>query len=152
MSKLVITKLTLEQLREIQVSPDQAVGKLPQLLETLSDQDQEIRAWAADCIQSVEELDAEAARTVAAYCSHSNESIASWACRLIGISASVVDYQDQLITALEKHDSLGVKQSAAQALAKVGCGLSERARVCLQQAADSSDARLQRLAKQALEQ
>ena len=143
-------RLQLSELQYLQSHPEEITAKIDDVFETLSDTDEEVRAWAADCLQEVECLDGELATRVATLCRHEDDVVVNWACRTLGKALSVDLCQDQLREVLASHPNLGVKQSAAEAL----CELSEAnssTKEALREAASSSDPRLQRLAKRALE-
>jgi HEAT repeat protein len=143
-------RLSLEELQQLHRTPETIPERVVQILEVLDDPDEEVRAWAADCLSEIQQLDAAQAQKVAALCNHPNESVAQWACATLAKAHQLEGFQDLLVDALERHSSMGVRQSAVKSLGKL-TKVSPRTVTALQQAAQASDARLQRLAKAALE-
>ena len=143
------TPLTLEQLTELHRDPKRIPEQLTQLLITLTDHDEEVRAWAADCLQEAPQLDDQRAEQVAKYCNHENEVVANWACLTLAKAEHLIRFQEQLVTAVKQHSSLGVRQSAVKTLCELVAANSETLNA-LEDAAKSLDPRLQRLAKNAL--
>jgi len=143
-------QLDLAELQELHNFPDRVPCQIVQVLEALTQENEETRAWAADCLSVVVQLDEHQTSQVSEFCSHENEFVANWACKTLAKSKHLDQFQDRLVEALEKHPSTGVKQSAANALA----GLSKASPhtvQALQAATQFADARLQRLAKAALQ-
>jgi 2-oxo-4-hydroxy-4-carboxy--5-ureidoimidazoline (OHCU) decarboxylase len=143
-------RLQIDELQHLQSHPEEIVGKIDQIFETLTDADEEVRAWAADCLQEVECLENELVGRIAGLCKHQNHVVVNWACRTLGKASSVGLCEDELASVLRDHPSVAVKQSAAEALCELTAA-KESTKAALQQAAASSDVRLQRLAKKVLE-
>lgn len=143
-------RLTLEQLQELHQHPERIPSQICWLLETLTSDNEELRAWATDCIQELPALDDPSAAEVAAYCQHKNQFVANRACLTLEKATNLPQFQDSLAQALVSHASIGVRQSAAATLGALTTA-NPATRKALTAAAESSDARLQRLAKVALE-
>lgn len=62
--------LPLSELQHLQAHPQEIAARIEDLFETLTDGDEEVRAWAADCLQEIEHLDGELAFRVATLCQH----------------------------------------------------------------------------------
>lgn len=143
-------ELDLPELQELHNSPDRVPGQIVQVLQAMTQENEEVRAWAADCLSVVEELDDQQSSQVSTFCNHENEAVANWACKTLAKSKHLDQFQDLLVEALEKHLSTGVKQSAANALGGL-VKASPHTVQALQAATLVADARLQRLAKAALQ-
>ena len=143
-------RLSLDELQYLQSHPDQISARLDEIFETLTDPEEEIRAWAADCLQEIDQLDVEQSAKVAGLCQHDNHTIVNWACRTLAKSVNVNNCQDTLADVLVRHPNVEVKQTATEALCEIS-EASDSTRQALVQAASSQDPRLQRLAKRALD-
>lgn len=143
------SRLTIDQLQQLQRNPEAISAKIMDVLNTLTDDDEEVRAWAADCLQEIEVVDPSQAIEVAELCSHSNQVVVNWACKTLAKAVNVSDFQDQLASVLEQHADAGVQQSAAAVLGQVK-ELNQHARVALEKAVASKEAGVRRIASQTL--
>lgn len=139
----------LEQLKQIVGQTKRIVSEIPSVILSLTSPDEETRAWAADCLQEVEQLTTAQADTIESYCEHECQFVAFWTCKLLGRAQNVDRYQEKLAKCLASRDEVGVRQVAAQSLAGVKVA-SESALLALTAASQSSDPRLQRLATETL--
>ena len=143
--------LGLASLQEISRNPHLAASQVMALLSTLRTADEELRAWAADCLQLVTRPPQDVVPQLALACSDACPPVAVWACILLGrLGEQALPWQDALVVALQQHDSLTVRQQAARALGQI-TGIGAAALAALEQATACNDPRLQRLATQALE-
>ncbi|MCA9133697.1 MAG: HEAT repeat domain-containing protein [Planctomycetales bacterium] len=143
--------LSLETLQLLATGQEPADAYVCELLATLESEDEEVRAWASDALQTVEQPAPQLADTLAGLCSSGQTPpVASWACKLLSkLDAAAEQHQSALVDVLEKHPEITVRQQAAIALSTVSKWTSAAAEA-LQRAASSSDPRLQRLATAAL--
>ncbi len=111
--------------------------------------DEAVSQWA---VAALEELGPPAAGSVgdlSALIADSKELVAYWATTLIGrLGSKAGSAVESLVSALQDSPHLAVQQRAAWALGKIG-GRSSIASAALDQASQSSDARLAKLATQA---
>jgi hypothetical protein len=151
MSTTVSSKqaLNLGQLKKLSNEPNRIVTDLFRVLLTMADPIEETRAWAADCLQAVEEIDVAKAEEIAPLCEHESEFVVYWTLTMLGKSGNVNAYQTQLTQALINNPSTVVRQAAASVLRQATAATAET-RAALEQAATSRDPRLKRLAEQAL--
>lgn len=152
-----VSILTLDDIREIVSNPALTGTQVESLLETLAAtdgqhaEDEELRAWASDALQGVALDDLTVADRVAEYCSHSTSAAALWACKLIGrLGDASARYELQLVSALQAHPDVVVRQQAASALGKQ-TSLKITTIAALEEAAESSDPRLSRLARRTID-
>ena len=142
--------LTLEQLKSLADQPTQVLIHVKEILLALASTDEEVRAWAADCLQLIEVLPETETAQVAGMLDHASEYVVTWACKSLSKSSVIDGYQNELVLVLNGHPNTGVKQAAAAAIAMVG--RAEQSTLdSLAKAAESNDPRLQRLAKEALQ-
>lgn len=142
--------LSIEQLRQLASDPSQSRSRLIPLLNELRADDDEVKGWVNDCLTLVEALPSSLAPQLSTYCSDTHVAVASWACKLLGrLGHDGSAWQDVLVNALTNHESTAVKQAAAAALANIQ-GLSAATLQALRLAAQTDDARLKRLAEQAM--
>ncbi len=121
------------------------------LAEAAGDADEEVREWAA---AALEELGAPAAEDVPRLSAllASDEPVAYWAATLLGrMEGDGQAAVTSLVAALRTHPAVAVRQRAAWALGKMGSAAAA-ATAALEEAALADDARLARLAGQALRQ
>jgi hypothetical protein len=143
--------LSIEQLKQIVGDPARAPSQLFAILRSLRSDDDELKGWANDCLQTVTAVPANFVPELTQYCSEPCVPVAAWACKLLGRQgADAREWQDVLVQALESHASVAVRQSAAAALGSIP-GLSAVTIQALTLASQADDARLKRLAVQALE-
>lgn len=147
-------RLTIEQLQHIQATGVVGASQIDAILLTLEASSEEQRAWAVDCLGLVEELPQELVGEAGVWVKSPNDSIVAWACRLLGKSNfESQSCQAMLCEVLGRHASISVQQEAAKALIawQERGALSQDAISALTKASESSDARLKRIASQALE-
>lgn len=142
--------LPLATLQQLAMEPEQSQSRMMSILGSLASDDEEVRAYASDCLEQIEAPDPEMLTQLASHCSERTPSVANWACKLLGRIGSAA-CQAPLIAALKEHESIGVRQQAALALTKI-TDLQPEAIEALKEAALSDDRRLQRIAQQGLEQ
>ncbi len=141
--------LPLDKLQQLALEPEQAQSHMLSILSSLASDDEEVRAYASDCLEQIETPEPAALAQLASHCTAHSAPIANWACKLLGRIGTIA-CQGPLTAALNEHESLGVRQQAALALAKLA-NLQPGTIAALKQAALSNDPRLQRVAQQALE-
>lgn len=147
--------LALSELQELVTSEQVAPGHVMSLLKTLESPDEEVRAWTCDALQRVDRLPFETLAEVARLCGAKPDTVAVWACRIVGNAAGLRGgFQRELIAALRKHDCITVRQEAARALKRCqeDQALRDEAVAALVEASQEADPRLQRIALQALDQ
>lgn len=149
------TALTLEQLQQLASAGAPPDGQILNLLITMSDSQEETRAWASDVLQSVEVLPRGLADSVAAKCLDPHPPVAAWACTLLGkLESDAAKHQSNIAACLNTHPSISTRQQAALALGSIAAhepiGLESATLESLRRAAASDDARLKRLAAAAL--
>ena len=150
MSAMTDSGFKLDQLKLIASQPERIIDDLVAVLMSLTSDDEETRAWAVDCIQSIESLPQSKADSIAGLCEHSSDAVVNWTCRLLGKAENVDAFQKQLTHVLLNQTCITARQTAAMAL---GCvqKASTETKQGLEVAAQNSDPRLQRLAKESLE-
>lgn len=146
-----MTQLDLEQVKKLASNPVDAAESAVALIECLSCDDEEIRAWTSDALQAIEQVPDVLGSTLAERTMHALGPVASWSCRLLGkLGPAATGYQAALARALNEHENLGVKQQAVVALSHIPT-LDATTIKAVEQAAEHADPRLSRLAKQTLE-
>lgn len=134
-----------------QAGPEARAAALP-LLKACGDEDEDVREWAVESLENlgppqVEDLDELAGRLASP-----TADIAYWAATLIGrLGAEAAPAVGALAAALSAHPAIEVKQRSAWALGQIGSAAAG-ARAALNDAAQSDDPRLARLAAKALQQ
>ncbi len=150
MSTVTGNCIPLARLRELVADPAAADQQLIAVVLTMLDDDEEVRAWASDVLTTVEQPAPDLAPQLVELTRHVNAPVAGWACKLLGrLGSHATQYQQALAMALSTHADTSVKQLAALALQNVP-ELNQATLDALRMASSSSDARLSRLAKQAL--
>ncbi len=143
--------LTLEEVQRLAGDPEAAARQALALLLTLLAEDEELRAWTNDALQTIASPPDELANTLCQHCEHASPVVASWSCKLLGrLGGSNAKHQSALAGTLAKHPNTGVRQQAALALSEMG-ELTPTSLEALRQASVSDDARLQRIATSTLE-
>ena len=144
--------LTLEKLRRLAAGDEPAETHVMELLESMRSQDEEVRAWTSDALQTVEVLPKELARNVADMCLQPSAAVSAAACRLlVKLGDEATQYQAAIVACLTQHPEITARQQAALALSSVA-GLTPETLAALREAAESPDPRLKRLASNALNQ
>lgn len=144
--------LTLVQMGRMAAGDESAAEHAWQLLAVMQSEDEELRAAAADALQTIDHLATELAEPIAGQCSHPSPAVAAAACRLLTkLGDAACDYQSAVVGCLSGHPDPSARQQAAWALGQMGL-LSEHSQSALRQAASSTDPRLKRLALSALGQ
>lgn len=147
--------LSLEQLQQLASGGEPPEGQLLNLLVTMSDDEEETRAWASDVLQTVEVLPRSLADSVSDRCLDPHPPVAAWACTLLGkLESDAHKYQSHIVACLNTHPSVSTRQQAALALSSIAerepGTLDEATLESLRHATASDDPRLKRLATQAL--
>ncbi len=150
MSAMTDSGFKLDQLKQIATHPERIIDDLVAILMSLTSDDEETRAWAVDCIQSIESLPQNKAEAIAGLCDHHCDAVVNWTCRMLGKAENVDPFQKQLTKVLLNHTCITARQTASMALGHVK-NASTETKQGLEVAAQSSDPRLQRLAKESLE-
>lgn len=144
------SSINLEQMNQWATDASQVKQHLLEIIGSFAIDDAEVRACAAECLETLEQIEDGLAMSVVPLCKHASEFVANWSCYTLGKAKNVEDFQSYLADALENSPSVLVKQAATLALQNVSH--AEEATIkALQQATKSTDARLQRLARNALE-
>jgi hypothetical protein len=141
--------LTLDQLKAISGNPSRICGELSAVILSMTDPDEETRAWAADCMEEVESIDRSKADEIFPLSQHQAEFVVYWTITMLGKSGDVSPYENQIVNILNSHPTIVVRQAAAKALAHLRTA-SEETMSALKEAAASTDPRLKRLAEQTL--
>ena len=141
---------SLEELQRWLHQPADLPLHLRQLLLAVANEDEEIRAWSADCLQAIERIDDQQADIAVNLIDHDCDYVVHWVCQVLAKSVGVARFQPQLTAVLKNHSNLGVRQAAAATLRCVE-PLAPATRQALQQAAADDDPRLRRLSQQALD-
>jgi hypothetical protein len=142
--------LSLEKMQRLAAGDEAAEVYVLELLTNLQAADEEIRAGAADALQTIEHLPSEWASQVSEYCVHSKPAVAAAACRLVSkLGEIATTYQAAVVDCLTQHADVSARQQAALALGSIP-QLSPESCLALEQAALSEDPRLKRLAQAAL--
>ena len=144
-----VALLSIETIRPLVGSPENASQHVNALLQTLASEDEEVRAWASDALAECSPIEKDW-QHIAGMIDSPNAVVAGWSCKLLGRSATCATlFQGRLANALKNHSDVGVRQMAALALRSAET-INDATRVALEGAALSADPRLQRLAKRAL--
>ncbi len=138
----------LERLKELVREPDQANTHAIAVLLTLLSDDEETRAWASDVLTELNPP-ASVANQLVELTRHVNAPLAGWACKLIAKLPNAADHQTAVANALRNHPEISVRQVAALALGQLAY-INGDSKEALEIASRASDARLSRLATQAL--
>jgi len=151
MSQTEASPLALDEVKGLVENIGEATEQVESLLITLQSDDEELRAWASDALQEIDQIPKSLSLSLGRFCLHAKAPVASWACKLIGKSESAASEQQHCIAdALGTHPELGVRQQAALVLAQIP-DLTTSTLSALEVAAASDDPRLSRLAMQANE-
>jgi hypothetical protein len=142
--------LTVEELSELHRDPRASAEQLGRLLATMASEDEEERAWANDCLEQIDAPTVTQLGMLETLSSDTCAPVAGWACKLLGKSGSS-QCESALVNALSNHANMTVRQNAALGLGRLE-SLTEAAKEALHKATCVEDARLKRLAQQALEQ
>jgi hypothetical protein len=141
--------LSLEKMQRLAAGDEAAELYVLDLLTSLQAADEEIRAGAADALQTIEHLPSEWA-SVSEYCTHTNPVVAAAACRLVSkLGEQATRFQAAVVGCLTQHPEISARQQAALWLGSLP-QLSSESRMALERAALSEDPRLKRLAQAAL--
>lgn len=132
------------------LGPD-AVAASVSLVNACGDDDEQVRNWVVAALEELPAPQAADAAALATLINGTNLDVAFWATTLLGrMEAAAASTVPTLAAALTDHPELVVRQRAAWALGKIGkpaaAAISQ-----LEAAATSEDARLARLAANALE-
>lgn len=150
MSTVEGNSLSIARLKELARSPEASQQHVIAVVLTLQDEDEEVRAWACDALEEVNPTQ-ESAAQLAELARHVNPTIAGWSCKLLGrLAEAATPYQAAIANTLSAHASSGARQMAALALQTIP-DLSKETLNALRAAAQANDARLSRLAQQAIE-
>jgi hypothetical protein len=141
--------LTLDQLKAITGDPSRICSEMTAVILSMTNPDEETRAWAADCLQEVETIDRAKADEIFPLCQHQAEFVVYWTVTMLGKSGDVSPYENQITNILKSHPTIVVRQAAAMALAHLNAA-SQETKSALKEAATSTDPRLKRLAEQTL--
>lgn len=151
--------LSIEELTQMVGDSEQAENSIAVLFATLQEDDEEKSTYVGDVFREIESVAVSQAAMLQESCLHESTPVAAWACQLIAKlqCGSELEFQAAeaaLVTALETHSSVGVRQQAAKNLGRLAersGRLSTEATSALQAAARSEDPRLSRLATRTLE-
>jgi HEAT repeat protein len=120
------------------------------LVAATADADESVRQWATAALESLGPPAAGDVAALAKLLSDSRSDVAYWAATLLGrLEADATSAVQQLAAALESHAEVAARERAAWALGKIGSSASA-ALPALEHAAASSQPRLSRLAKEAI--
>ncbi len=151
MTAMTGSALTVEDLQRLAKSPKDTHERISDVLLSLGSADEEVRAWASDCLSQLESLTRDGANTVKQYCEHDSAPVASWACKLLAKCESPdPQWESCICQALDHHESIAVRAEAAGALGRLE-NLNAQTKQSLAKAAVSENPRLSRLASRALE-
>lgn len=152
MTAMTGSTLTVESLKQLAASPDATRERIGDVLLALASSDEEVRAWASDCLSQLDSIDHEASNEVAKHCEHPSPVVVSWACKLLAkCSPADPAWESLICQVLGGHDSVAVRAEAAGALGRLE-SLTPQTKQALAEAAESDDPRLSRLAGRALDQ
>jgi len=140
--------LSLEHLQQLVTQPELIPSQVMSVLASLASDDEEVRAYANDCLEQIEQPAEAWLPQLAPRCNDPCAPVANWACKLTGLIGSAA-CQHPLVTALRTHASIGVRQQAALSLSKTP-DLQSDAIEAISAAASDNDPRLQRIAQQLL--
>ncbi|GAB5402649.1 MAG: hypothetical protein Aurels2KO_08800 [Aureliella sp.] len=151
MTATTSTNLSVDELKQLAASPEETQSQLGNVLLALASADEEVRAWASDCLAQIECVSSDGANAVKQYCKHAAAPVASWACKLLAkCQPSAPEFERLICEAMDNHESIAVRAEAAGALGRLE-QLSPQTRQLLEKAAENEDARLSRLASRALD-
>ena len=132
------------------MGPDAGAAAV-ELVNACADQEA-VREWAVAALEELGPPAAESLERLTALVHADNPLVAYWAITLLGRSESAArSSQDDLAAVLTTSTTINVRERAAWALGKIDAN-SPTATAALKEAASSSEARLSRIAKAALEQ
>ncbi len=140
--------LSLKSLQQLVTQPELIQSQMMSILASLACDDEEVIAYANDCLEQIEQLSEDMLPQLAPLCTDPCAPLAIWACKLVGHIATPT-CQIPLVAALRKHRSIGVKQQAALSLSKTP-DLQPDTIEALSAAAQSDDPRLQRITQKLL--
>ncbi|HZZ27719.1 MAG TPA: HEAT repeat domain-containing protein [Pirellulales bacterium] len=122
------------------------------LVRATTDSEESVRQWASEALESLGPPAAGDASALGKLLADPHLDVAYWAAMLLGrLQTDAAACVPQIVTALQSHPETTVREQAAWALGKIGPGATA-ALGALQKLATDPDARLARLAKQAIEQ
>lgn len=122
------------------------------LVRSTGDESESVREWAVAALEELGPPDAADCEPLAELANDDNPDVAYWAVTLLGrLQSQASSVAESLARIVSASPHLNVQQRAAWALGQIRCD-SPRVREALQQAANSDDPRLARLAGQALTQ
>ena len=151
MSTVMGNSIPLNRLQELVNDPVAANQHLVAIVLTMLDENEEVRAWASDVLSTVEDPTVDAANQLAELTRHVNAPVAGWACKLLGKMGSAgTKHQNMICVALKTHPEIAVRELAALALKTIP-NLNQETLDTLQVAATSTDSRLSRLAREAIQ-
>ena len=149
MSNAIDSGLKVEQLQLLANDVDQTHRQLESVLSSLAGTEEEAQ-WANEALENCGAPPVATVQTLTRLLSHSDELIASWACKLLGRQgAAATSAQSQLVDTLSADGRELVREEAARALGQMG-NLSEAAQAALTNAAAHGGPRLKRLAAASL--
>jgi HEAT repeat protein len=120
------------------------------LVRASGDRDAAVRDWAVAALEELGPPPAKEVDALTALATNPEINIAYWACTLLGrLAAEASLAVPALAEALAQHQQLAVRERAAWALAQIGPA-AKSGLPALEQAAQSGEARLSRLARQAI--
>jgi HEAT repeat protein len=131
--------------------PDIAPATLV-LTQACGDHDEQVQEWAVAALENLGTPPVDYAADLAGLLNHPAGLVGYWAATLLGrMGEDAASAKEALASTLSGTAEIAVRQRAAWALGKMGPAAADAAHV-LRQASQSSDARLRRLAMQALTQ
>jgi hypothetical protein len=141
---------TCQELASLGEDASPAALALVTLVATTSDDD--LLEWAAEALENLGPPPTDTIERLQGLLGHAKSDAGYWAATLLGrLGASGSPAVPALVTALESSPHASVRERAAWALGEIGPGATAAVGP-LEQAAQSGDARLTRLAQAALEQ
>ena len=130
---------------------DEARDAAVALVEACASDDEQLCEWTTSALEGLGPPPVDDVRQLAGLVGHASGGVAYWAATLLGrLETSAAPAVPELTAALNSHAELAARERAAWALGKIGPAASG-ARDALAQAADGSQPRLSRLAREALE-
>jgi HEAT repeat protein len=131
------------------IGTDAAIASV-ELVKACAD-DESVSQWSVSALEELGPPPAEAIPELAALASAEHSLVAYWAITLLGRSGDAAQSsQEKLAAILRTSADMSVRQRAAWALGEIHA-VSDAAITALQEAAESSDARLARMANASLE-
>jgi HEAT repeat protein len=122
------------------------------LVRAVADPDEEVAEFATAALEELGPPDPADVAALDELASHANADVAWWAVTLLGrLGPSATAAVPTLTTLVRSSPEMQVRQRAVWSLGRIG-DASEPVRITLREAAASSDPRLSRLAREALEQ